>query len=69
MGELIYSWNERYVKSDENLIWRYRWCLPDMDDKCPWLHSVVYKRYELIEELLIDRDCQEFGKQSRRVVL
>jgi hypothetical protein len=42
--------------------------LPDMDDRCPWLHSAVYIHYGLIEEFLIFRDYRVFDKQSRRVM-
>jgi len=43
-------------------------CLPDIDDKCRWLNSVVRRHYELKEELLIRWDCPEYDRQSRRVI-
>jgi len=55
-------------ETDEDGTGEERWSLPDMDDMCRWLDSVAYKHLELIEELLIHRDCPEFGRQVRLVM-
>jgi hypothetical protein len=39
-----------------------------VDDMCRGVHPVLHKRHELIKELLIHRDCQEFRRSVRQAM-